>query len=208
MCTSSPEAPLKFKVMVDTNVLEWKSCNWVINDTETRCAIDGVFSTCLKTCQMCTSSPTGTPVISPPTDTPTKSPTPSPTKSPTESPTESPTKNPTPSPTKSPTPSPTQSPTKAPTCGSNDWTFKVDGQTGQGCTWVGNKPYQRCLVSTGAKENCKSGCCGISAAEPPTAAPPTSLCGYTNWSFKVNGQNGRGCGWVGNEAETRCVLEG
>lgn len=43
----------------------------------------------------------------------------------------------------------------------DDWTFKVGGQKGKGCGWVGKIPEERCLASTGAKEACKLSCCVI-----------------------------------------------
>merc|ERR1719330_170663 len=94
------------------------------------------------------------------------------------------------------------SPTKAPSCGLNDWSFKVDGEDGQGCAWVGNKPYERCLVSTGAKENCKESCCGIIATLPPTVGCET------DWTYRFEGRDGRGCAWIETIPDTRCLYEG
>jgi len=87
-------------------------------------------------------------------------------------------------------------------CGKNDWSFRVDGD-GTGCAWIGHKPYERCLVSTGAKEACKESCCGITAPEPEGPCPSV-----TDWSYRWDGQDGKGCGWIEKELESRCLLEG
>jgi len=119
-----------------------------------------------------------------------------------------------------PTHSPTGTPVEAPTCsGSNNWHFKVNGVNSQGCGWVGNFPNERCLYSTGAKQNCAQICCGFATDEAPVMAPtviePTpqapqapQACVITDWTFKINDQSGRGCGWVSQSPDTRCLQPG
>jgi hypothetical protein len=174
-----------------------------------------------------------------------------------------------------PTQGPTQGPTPITSTGCilpDDWTFKVNGEPGRGCRWVGNYPYDRCLVSTGAKEACKRTCCGIDidgacidtpigwhdsdgdlfdcdwyaisdnhcktygnrlrnmgkvaneaccacgggmyeylspSPSTTTMSPsesPTACFLPDDWTFKVNGEPGRGCGWVGNYPYDRCLV--
>jgi len=49
-------------------------------------------------------------------------------------------------------------------CSKDDWNFKVDGRVGRACAWVGKRPRQRCLISTGAKLACAKSCCGYNDA--------------------------------------------
>jgi len=56
----------------------------------------------------------------------------------------------------------------------NDWTFRVGGEQGRGCAWVGRNVENRCLTETGAKEACALICCGVNdPPPPPTPTPPT-----------------------------------
>jgi len=105
------------------------------------------------------------------------------------------------------------SPTKAPSCGLDDWQFKVDNNSKQGCGWVGREPYVRCLTSTGAKDNCVKSCCGIFLTSSPTPTVTNSTNGapscVIDWTYKHNGDNGKGCAWVEREdTANRCLLEG
>lgn len=82
----------------------------------------------------------------------------------------------------------------------------MDGKDGQGCGWVGKKSHERCLVSTGAKENCVESCCGIIATLAPTQMLDVTC--TTDWSWRHEGKDGRGCGWVETIPDDRCLLEG
>ena len=65
-------------------------------------------------------------------------------------------------PTTSPAPSTSGSPSVD--CSTNDWNFREYGRAGRGCAWVGQRPRQRCLISTGAKQACAKSCCGYNDA--------------------------------------------
>jgi len=55
----------------------------------------------------------------------------------------------------------------------DDWTFKVNGEPGRGCGWVGRNPDDRCLISNGAKDACEKTCCGINDEESEATPPPS-----------------------------------
>lgn len=164
---------------------------------------------------MCTPSPTITQTGEPsvelsaipsriPTGEPSSHPSLVPTATPSRSPTGEPSSFPSVAPSGEPSSAPSVVPSNAPTlnptpCGKNDWTFKVDNKQKQGCSWVGKAPYERCLPSTGAKEHCKETCCGIDGIAPDCP---------TDWDYKHQGKDGRGCKWVADLPESRCYLEG
>jgi len=92
----------------------------------------------------------------------------------------------------------------------DDWDFKVSGKKGRGCGWVGKEPGDRCNFP-GAKEACKQSCnnclCENSSGDSSDNDEESKEC-YDDWSFKVNGEKGRGCSWVGRYPTERCKMAG